>query len=184
MKKIIFSLIISSFSLPALAQGTAVPASVVMSAAYKLAAKENKKVLLIYHASWCGWCRKMDSCLNDVSCKKFFDDNFITTHLTIQESNEKKYLENPGAQAMYDKQCGEPQGVPFWVILDAKGNLLFDSKIRSNSATGAAKAENMGCPASEKEVNAFIGILRQTTHLNDDQLQIIFKRFRQNESSH
>jgi thioredoxin-related protein len=38
---------------------TPVPtASTVLSAAYKKAGDENKSILLIFHASWCGWCKK------------------------------------------------------------------------------------------------------------------------------
>ncbi|MBK7374589.1 MAG: hypothetical protein IPJ02_03205 [Chitinophagaceae bacterium] len=52
--------------------------------------------MLIFHASWCGWCHKMDTSLNDISVKRFFDDNFVITHITVLESKGKERLENPG----------------------------------------------------------------------------------------
>ena len=37
----------------------------IMEAAYKKASEENKNILLIFHASWCSWCKKMDAAIND-----------------------------------------------------------------------------------------------------------------------
>ena len=54
-------------------------ATEILNEANAQAAKENKNVFVIFHASWCGWCHKMDSAMNDPVCKKFFDDNFIRT---------------------------------------------------------------------------------------------------------
>ena len=62
----------------------------ILKEAYQQAAKEQKNVLVIFHASWCGWCHKMDSSINDQSCKKFFDDNYVIRHLVVDESRDKK----------------------------------------------------------------------------------------------
>ena len=78
-------------------------ANAVLKKAVVDAGNENKKVLLIFHASWCGWCHKMDSSLNDLSCKKFFDENFVITHITVLESKGKENLENPGGLEMMEK---------------------------------------------------------------------------------
>lgn len=147
------------------------------------AEKENKKVLLIFHASWCGWCHKMDASLNDPAVKKYFDDNFVIEHLTVDESKEKKDLENPGGDAVKIKYGGKEQGLPYWVVLDAKGGLLFDSKIRSKGADGKITAQNIGCPASEEEVAAFIDILKKTTKLDKKELDKIAARFSKNKSN-
>jgi thioredoxin-related protein len=165
------------------AQADIPTAGEVMKKTYQNAVKENKKVLLIFHASWCGWCRKMDSALNDPSCKKFFDDNFVITHLVVLESADKKKLENKGADKLmvkynYDEK---DQGIPYWVILDNTGKLLFDCLARTKRVDGTVKSSNIGCPASEFEVKTFIDILKQTTPLKEDQLSIIAKRFRLNQ---
>lgn len=164
-----------------MAQDAVPTAKSVMDQAFMKASQSNKRVLLMFHASWCGWCRKMDSSLNDISCKKYFDDNFVIEHLTVQESKGKEYLENPGAEALMNSYNGKEQGLPYWVILDKNGKLLFDSQIRKKDKDGILKGSNIGCPASADEVKTFVGMLRETTSLKDVELDAIAKRFRQNE---
>jgi thioredoxin-related protein len=145
----------------------------VLKPVYAKATKENKKVLLIFHASWCSWCQKMDASLADNSIKGSIDKAYEIAHLTVYESNGKKNLENPGALELLTKFGGADQGLPYWFVLDASGNKLFDSQYKPGS--------NTGCPASEEEVNYFIGVLQKTAKLTTDELEKIRKRFRENE---
>lgn len=154
-----------------------------MKEAYATALKENKKVLIMFHASWCGWCHKMDSSLNDKICKIFFDDNFVIRHMVVFESKEKENLENPGALDMLTKYKGKDEGIPYWLIFDKNENFLFDSRMPPAVSTPDAKPMNTGCPASKEEVDYFIDVLKATTSLKDDQLEIIRKRFRKNNIS-
>lgn len=160
---------------------TAMPSSeVVLKDAYAKAAKENKKVMLIFHASWCGWCKKMEASLNDPSVKKMFDDNYVIATLDVMERPGKTNLENPGSLAVMTKLHGEKSGLPFWAVLDTKGNVLGDSQIRPAGAALATYGENIGCPASTDEVAFFTKLLKATSKLNDEQLSVIAKRFAQN----
>jgi len=163
--------------------GQMAPASAdnIMKEACATASKENKKVLVMFHASWCGWCHKMDSSLNDKTCKKFFDDNFIIRHMVVFESNGKENLENPGALDMLTKYKGKDEGIPYWLIFDKSEKFLFDSRMPPATTTPDAKPKNTGCPASKEEVDYFIDVLKKTTSLKDDQLEIIRKRFRKND---
>lgn len=162
---------------------TIVPAAnVVLKKAVTDAGNQHKKVLLIFHASWCGWCHKMDAALNDEACKKFFDDNFVIEHITVMESKGKENLENAGGKEMMEKYNGKGMGLPYWVVLDKDAKLLYDSQEQVTFAAGTKKGQNIGCPATEKEVEKFIAILKKTTSLSAPQLAIIAKRFRQNES--
>ncbi|GAA4102666.1 hypothetical protein GCM10022392_29780 [Mucilaginibacter panaciglaebae] len=151
-----------------------------MKQAYTQAKKEKKNVLLMFHASWCGWCKKMDASLEDPSCKKFFDDNYVVTHLDVLEQPAKATLENPGSLELLKALKGEKSGLPFWVILDAKGKLLGDSQIRPAGASLNTRGESIGCPAAENEVAYFLRLLKSTSKLNDEQLAIIGKRFAMN----
>ena len=153
----------------------------IMKEAFTSAKKQNKKVLVMFHASWCGWCHKMDTSLNDASVKRFFDNNFIIRHLVVSESKGKENLENPGALEMLTKFEAKDEGIPFWLIFDKDENFLADSRMKSKS-NGVEKLINTGCPASKEEVDYFIEVLKKTTELNDDELQIIRNRFRKNEN--
>ncbi len=157
------------------------PAAAVLKKAVVEAGNQNKKVLLMFHASWCVWCHRMDSSLVDAATRKFFDDNFVITHITVSESKENKNLENAGGQEMMEKFNGKDMGLPYWVFLDKDSKLLFDSRIKTTAADGKVRDGNIGCPASQPEVATFISILKKITTLTDPQLEIIAKRFRQNE---
>jgi thioredoxin-related protein len=172
MQRIFLSLLFACFILSTNAQN-AETAGNILKAATKRAAKENKNVLVIFHASWCVWCRKMDASINDLSVKKYFDRNYVITHLVVQESIDKKYLENSGAEKFLEDMGGKDEGLPYWVILDKNGNKLADSEMQPG--------ENTGCPASEKEVAHFKNVLKNTSALTDEEIKVIGKRFSKNQ---
>jgi thioredoxin-related protein len=144
-------------------------ATAVLEKAYTQAKKENKKVFVIFHASWCSWCKKMDSHMTSPELKDMFEKNYVITHLTVQESPKNKNLENPGAEDLLKKFKAEKSGIPFFVVLDAKGNLLEDS-FDSNG-------QNLGCPASTEEVAEFKRILKSTSKLTEKELGMIADKF-------
>jgi thiol-disulfide isomerase/thioredoxin len=173
--------LVLALSYCALAQETPKPTEVIMKEAYTQASKENKKVLLIFHASWCGWCKKMEASINDPSCQKMFADNYVVRYLDVLEHAGKENLENPGSLNLLKKYKGENEGLPFWLILDGNGTLLADSEMRPDGAGLDTHGESIGCPASEKEVAYFIKLLKNTSKLNDADLAVISARFRKNE---
>ena len=149
----------------------------VLQEAYRKAAAENKNVFLMFHASWCGWCHKLDSSLNHESIKDIFDKNYVTTHLTVYESKNKKEFENPGALEFLTRYKGNDIGIPYWIILDKNGKWLADSQIRPEGADYNHVGENVGCPASREEVNHFLKVLGKTSTLNGTELMAIEKKF-------
>lgn len=151
------------------AQSAPLSADAIMKEATTKAAREHKKVFVIFHASWCGWCHRMDSIMNNAACKKLFDQYFVVRHLVVMEAKDKKQLENPGAQAMMERYRGKDQGIPYWLIFDDKGVLVEDCMDEKN--------ENTGCPATKEEVAYFVKVLKATTALNDDQLAVIETNF-------
>ena len=183
MRRLLISIgIINLCIINAAAQSPAAPlqATEVLASAMKDAGEHKKNVLLMFHASWCIWCHRMDTSLNDPSVKVFFDKNYVITHLVVRESAAKKQLENPGAEAMMDKYNGNGMGIPYWLIFDPQGNLLADSKVRE-PGQGPAAGVNTGCPAKEMEVKYFIGVLKKTSSLTDAELDIIARRLRKND---
>ncbi|MDB5209148.1 MAG: hypothetical protein JWR72_4223 [Flavisolibacter sp.] len=171
--KYIYSVLVALLVLCYVTNAQTPAADAVLKPVYAKAAKENKKVLLIFHASWCGWCRKMDASLADSSIKKAIDKSYEIAHLTVYESKDKTELENPGALEVLTKFGGADKGLPYWFVLDANGNKLADSQYKPG--------ENTGCPASAEEVAYFIGVLSKTSSLKEDELKKVAQRFRKNE---
>lgn len=144
-------------------------ADVVIKEALATAVKQDKKVLVMFHASWCGWCKKMDANMNNELVKEFFDDAFVTTHLTVQETPKNKKFENPGGKALMDSYGGASAGLPFWAILDANGSLLTNA----NDEHG----DNLGCPNTTAEVAAFITKLKEHTNIDAKTIQDVVTVF-------
>jgi thioredoxin-related protein len=177
MKRIIsiFSILLASVTLAGAQNNPS--ATEILKEATTIAGKENKKVFVMFTASWCGWCKRMDKSMEDEDCRKYFDDNFVVRHFVVDEFGDKKSLETPGAVEFRKKYGGEGQGIPFWLIFDKNGNLLADS-MKPDGSTGGRI--NTGCPADAPEVDYFISVLKKTTSLKEDQLEKISKRFRKN----
>ena len=155
---------------------TKVPAAdAVMRDARAEASRSGKNVFIIFHASWCVWCHRMDSAMNDATVKSLFDKNYVIRHLTVDESKDKKQLENPGAAALRTKYDGDQQGIPYWLIFDKNGKLLADSRL--HDANGKLTGNNVGCPPEPGEVAYFIRVLKETSRLDESQLDRIQKRF-------
>lgn len=176
--KLLVTLLLSLGLVAGSASAQKVPsADKVMKKAYAQAAKENKKVMVIYHASWCGWCKRMDSIMNMPELKPLFTKNFVIEHLVVLEAKDKKNLENPGAAEMMEKYNGKNSGIPYWLIFDANGNLLSDSRMPSKDKTGKEVLANVGCPAQPDEVAYFTGLLKKATLLNEAELSLIADKF-------
>jgi thioredoxin-related protein len=180
MKAFIIALVIAA-GLPVSAVAQApLSADDILKEAKDKAARDHKNVFIIFHASWCGWCHKMDTAMNDKTVKKYFDDHYVIRHLTVYESDANKALENPGAMALLTQYKGDDQGIPYWLIFDKNGQLLADSKLRPEGG-GLETGDNTGCPANEAEVAYFVKVLKQTSSLKAAELALIEKRFRKNE---
>jgi len=181
MKRYLTFVLLIALSYAAVAQSSPESTENIMKAAYAKAGAENKSVILIFHASWCGWCHKMEASINDSTCNKFFDKNYVVAYLDVQENGDKKALENPGAEDLMKKYKAESAGLPFWLILDPKGNTLATSAMNANGTSSNSAADNVGCPATEKEVDYLVKVLKSTSTLTDSELAIIKTRFRKNE---
>jgi thiol-disulfide isomerase/thioredoxin len=184
--KVLFTLLLSAVLVTgAFAQREAEPASKILDKAFAQASKENKKVMVIFHASWCGWCHRMDSLMRMAETKPLFDRNFVTVHLVVQEVKDKKHLENPGAEEFKNQNNGENMGIPFWLVFSPDRLLLGDSRMPAkDKKTGASIRVNTGCPADPEEVKYFTGLLQKTTDLTEPELSVITKVFLKTQPGH
>ena len=181
MKK--FFIIIIFFVVVHNANAQVKTAQEIISETCKQAAQQNKKAFIIFHASWCIWCKKMDKSLNDSSCKNFFDDNYVISHITVDEEKEKAVLNNPGGTDFLTAHHANEQGIPAWFILDKDGNVIADSQRRLNGEGFNVEGTNVGCPSNETEIEYFISVLQKTSDINSDQIAAVKKRFALNNPS-
>ena len=111
----------------------------------------------MFHASWCGWCHRLDQFIETPEIKPIVEKYFVPTWLTIQERAEKAALNTPGAGKVWDQSgAGRNTGLPFFAFLDEKGELI----VNSLRPTGSSR-ENIGYPAEPEEIDWFITMLKK-----------------------
>lgn len=168
------------------AAGGPVLAKTVVDAAIAQAKKDKKTVFVVFHASWCGWCKRMDKFMNDPKLKPIFDKNFTYAHLDVLEDEQHKMLENPGGVELMEKWGGKEAGLPFFLILNTEGKMIVNSMRPSNypPKTGntrqpdprpmAGKPSNTGHPMAPEEVAWFMEMMYQgAKHMTDKDLEQI-----------
>ncbi len=145
----------------------------ILDTALQQAHVSDRTVFVIFHASWCGWCHKLDAYLNTPAVKPVIDANFIVIHIDVMERGAKKdSLENPGGMEMLKRWGGEKSGVPFYVFLNLKGTKIGDSNVMPDQ-------QNIGYPGSEEEITAFGDLLKKTApHMTGTELATILARLR------
>ncbi len=161
-----------------MAQTTPPSAQSVLDEAMAVAKAENKNVCIMFHASWCGWCHRMDSIMNTPANKPFFEANWVTRHLVVMEFKEDlKKNENPGGKEMMENYNGKNTGIPYWLIFNPKGELLADSRMPAKDKTGMDIRTNTGCPAAADEVEYFEYVMKHTTKLTAEEISKIGDTF-------
>ena len=135
----------------------------LLEAAYKRSAKEKKPVLVMFHATWCGWCHKLEAVMARPEFKKEFEKNYVIVNLDVQETGEKiAQFENPGGKEKMAELGGEKSGLPFYAFLNPKGEKVADSNVMPNPKTPDVKDQNIGYPGAPEEIEAFMKLIKDT----------------------
>jgi thiol-disulfide isomerase/thioredoxin len=77
------------------------PASAILAEARREATATHRNVFVFFHASWCGWCKRLDAFLESLDVKKAVEENYIVVRLDVMEHTAKEQaLENPGGREL------------------------------------------------------------------------------------
>ena len=136
--------------------GDGTAAQTLLASACTQAALENKKVLLVFHASWCGPCFLLHRFLEDPQVKPIVDAHFVVQDVDIWENEPHKDWDNPGGESLYKKYggvrpSGDKQGIPFFAVLDSGGKPLGDARLNG---------DNIGYPSEPASSDFFLKTLR------------------------
>jgi thiol-disulfide isomerase/thioredoxin len=132
-------------------------AEALLESAKEKARAEGKNVLVLFHASWCKWCKKMEAFMDKPEFKPFFEDNFVPVWLTVYERGEELKNENPGANDVLTWLGGNKMGIPFFAVLNSDGKLLMNSV---RKPLGTPTGQNIGFPAAPEEIEHFVTMLK------------------------
>jgi thioredoxin-related protein len=131
-------------------------AQIILKAAVAEAQSSKKNIFLIFHATWCSWCKRLETALNDPEIKTLIDTNYIIVMLDVNERGDKiQTHENPAGQKLMSGFGGNNAGLPFIVFLNGTGKMIANSNVMP-------KRQNIGYPGSKEEIAAFVKLLKKT----------------------
>jgi thioredoxin-related protein len=178
MRKIIFQLfIIFSLCVPAGYSQEQQPDSAqnILNATLMKAQSSKSNVLVVFQASWCIWCKWLDSAFESIELKPIMEKHYVIVRLDVKEFGKKiQTIENPGGQKLLEELGGIKSGLPFLAVLNKKGTMIANSNVMP-------KNQNIGYPGSKKEIDAFIKFLKQTApRITDKECTSIAKYLEKN----
>jgi hypothetical protein len=173
------ALLLLSAVLPAVPK--ALKADDILKGAKLKAADQNKSIFLIFGASWCEDCHRLDSFLAIPDIASIFDKHFVVTKLTFGEAlGGHPDWDNPGSDFLISKYGGLSASgavdLPFIALLDPKAKLLANS---NKPGDGHAASSGTGFPANTEDVKWFLAMLQKAAPaLTEDETQKIQDAFR------
>ncbi len=130
---------------------TARNAENMLAEALSQAKTDNKKVFLIFSASWCGPCRRLARLLD--TQKPELERHYVFVKLDIDRDDYAGSLRDRYPES-------KNGGIPWFAILDATGKELITSNIAK--LTRRTGSTNIGYPTTRKDFDHFAKMLKQT----------------------
>ena len=93
----------------------------LVAAALTKASAEHKRVILVFGANWCIWCRRLHSTFEGVpTVSKALDRSFVVVDIDVNTRHGPK--RNAGVNTRYGNPIAH--GIPVLVVLDSDGKQL------------------------------------------------------------
>jgi thiol-disulfide isomerase/thioredoxin len=126
-------------------------ADAILSQAKTEAVQQHKTVFLLFHASWCGWCRRLDAYLDSPDVRPIIERYFVIARIDAMEKEGRHpELNTPGGDELL-KKLGGSGAMPFFAFLKDKGDLIVTSN--------APDTGNIGFPAQPNEIDWFMKMI-------------------------
>lgn len=85
-----------------------------LRAAYRVAVRDNKPLLLVFGAEWCGWCKRLESTtLANPEMSKYINEHFAPVHLDVDVGQGERVSE-----------ILEVESLPCTVVLTTNAELI------------------------------------------------------------
>src|SRR5262245_51284160 len=153
---IVSSAVLAALSPAALAQNAnsrKQNAKTAVAEACTQAQASNRSLMLVFHASWCGYCTLLDRMLADQKCAPIVEAYFQVFHLrALEEKKDKIALQLAGADDVYASYAPAGAGLPYVVMLDGNAGKIADSILPSSG--------NIGFPVTPEELAGFETMLK------------------------
>lgn len=121
----------------------------MLAEAQEKANNENKRVYLIFSASWCGPCRMLARFLDPHKAE--LEKHFVFVKLDISRDENIDVLRERFAES-------QQSGVPWHCVVDPDGKVVATSNLaKVNPVYGTS---NIGFPTEPNEVEHFLGMLK------------------------
>ena len=127
----------------------------LLSEAKAKSSAEHKVVFVHFGASWCVWCKRLESWLVRSDAKPVFEKYFIPLRLDVLEKGPNKKLQNKGGDKVLRRLGGQDVGIPFLAFVDPNGNLIVNS-VRPFGNT----SQNIGYPGGLAEIDWFLKMIK------------------------